>query len=94
MQDQNRASCPEHPNWLERDPPPCSAQDDELALLREAGLTDWQLERLVLLRRRVLRGEVGGRLPEERRLGFLRWLIEQGKISDNNPNSNTRGGIA
>ena len=40
-------------------------------------------ERLLRLRRLVARGERSDRYPVDKRQDFVRWLIDQGKLSDN-----------
>jgi hypothetical protein len=40
-------------------------------------------ERLLRLRRLVARGERSDRYPVDKRQDFARWLIDQGKLSDN-----------
>jgi hypothetical protein len=42
-----------------------------------------QQERLVRLRRLVANGERSDHYPIDRRQHFVRWLIDQGKLSDN-----------
>jgi hypothetical protein len=48
-----------------------------------AGFTDVERTRLARVRRAVLRGERSDAYPVDKRLDFVRWLIEQGKLSDN-----------
>jgi hypothetical protein len=40
-------------------------------------------DRLERLRRRVIAGERSDSYPIDRRQEFVRWLVEQGKLSDN-----------
>ncbi|MBX5459345.1 MAG: hypothetical protein IRZ31_20840 [Thermogemmatispora sp.] len=51
--------------------------------LREAGLRHEEIQRLLLLRRRVRRsGEIPPYLSGDPRLQFARWLYEHGAISE------------
>jgi len=52
-------------------------------LLRAAGLTNLQIDRLIRLRQKLSRGETGQPLVEHRRLEFARWLFTTGKLTDN-----------
>jgi hypothetical protein len=40
-------------------------------------------ERLRRFRRAVIRGERGDAYPIDKRQEFIRWLVDQGKLSDN-----------
>ena len=45
--------------------------------------TGQERERLARLRRAVARGERSDSYPVDKRQDFVRWLIEQGKLSEN-----------
>ena len=45
--------------------------------------TGQQRERLARLKRAVARGERSDRYPVDKRQDFVRWLISQGKLSEN-----------
>lgn len=56
------------------------------ALIDEATLEEFseeQRHRLQRLRRNVERGERSDYFPVDKRQDFVRWLIEQGKLSEN-----------
>ena len=46
-------------------------------------LTAEERERLTRLKRAIERGERSDRYPVDKRQDFIRWLITQGKISEN-----------
>lgn len=46
-------------------------------------LTAEEKERLSRLRRAIERGERSDRYPVDKRQDFIRWLITQGKLSEN-----------
>ncbi|MGI8423809.1 MAG: hypothetical protein ACR2NO_06825 [Chloroflexota bacterium] len=46
-------------------------------------LTVHERERLSCLRRAMQRGERSDRYPVDKRQDFVRWLISQGKLSEN-----------
>jgi hypothetical protein len=46
-------------------------------------LTEAERERLARLRRAVERGERGEYFPVNKRQDFVRWLVSQGKLSEN-----------
>ena len=56
------------------------APDDDALLV---GLTPEQRARLLRFRRQVRRGERSDALPADKRQGFVRWLVEHGRLSDN-----------
>ena len=45
--------------------------------------TEQERERLSRLKRAVARGERSDRYPVDKRQDFIRWLITQGKLSEN-----------
>ena len=45
--------------------------------------TEQERERLARLKRAVARGERSDRYPLDKRQDFVRWLITQGKLSEN-----------
>ena len=47
------------------------------------GFTAEEAERLVRFKRLVERGERSDAYPLDRRQDFVRWLVSQGKLSDN-----------
>jgi hypothetical protein len=62
----------------------CSERHEQLidgVTLEE--FTERQREWLQRLRRQVERGERGEYFPIDKRQDFVRWLIEQGKLSEN-----------
>ncbi|MGH2352448.1 MAG: hypothetical protein ACRDJN_12635 [Chloroflexota bacterium] len=62
----------------------CSERHDDVAEAVElAGFSSEDRERLLRLRRQVARGERSDRLPIDKRQDFVRWLVEQGRLSDN-----------
>ena len=46
-------------------------------------LSDAEKERLTRLKRAIERGERSDRYPVDKRQDFVRWLITQGKLSEN-----------
>ena len=48
-----------------------------------AELTGQERDRLARLRRAIARGERSDSYPVDKRQDFVRWLIEQGKLSEN-----------
>jgi hypothetical protein len=50
--------------------------------LRRAGCSPDQIDRLAELRRRVREGEVSEFTLDTRRIRFVRWLIQHGRLSD------------
>ena len=67
-------------------PQECPERHEELsepAAAQLARFTAAERERLVRLRRLVQRGERSEQYPRDRRQDFVRWLVEQGKLSDN-----------
>jgi hypothetical protein len=46
-------------------------------------LTAQEQERLARLKRAIERGERSDRYPVDKRQDFVRWLISQGKLSEN-----------
>ncbi len=45
--------------------------------------TPQERERLARLKRAMARGERSDRYPVDKRQDFIRWLIDQGKLSEN-----------
>ena len=60
------------------------ARGDVPAEVAEAEeLTGQERERLARLRRAIARGERSDSYPVDKRQDFVRWLIDQGKLSEN-----------
>ena len=60
-------------------------QIDEQAacsLLRQAGFTASEVDRLRQLRRGYVEQEIRQALAESRRLAFVRWLVRTGRLTD------------
>ncbi|GCE13664.1 hypothetical protein [Tengunoibacter tsumagoiensis] len=51
-------------------------------MLRRAGFTHAQIDRLTRYRRRFLVGEMDQIPVDQRHLEFIRWLFQRGKLSD------------
>jgi hypothetical protein len=80
MSQQNQQKCPEKREDLRGDPAAASAGPAQATL---DGFTAGERERLIRLRRLVARGERSDHYPIDKRQDFVRWLIDQGKLSDN-----------
>jgi len=52
------------------------------ALLCSNGFSVEQAERMILMRRRIHRGEINEVAVDVNRLEFMRWLVQHGKVSD------------
>ena len=52
------------------------------AFLCSKGFSVEQAERMVLLRRRMERGEINEVAVDVNHLEFVRWLVQRGKVSD------------
>jgi hypothetical protein len=66
--------------------PAVEAQEEATEQAMQAMLQKFdaeERERLLRLRRLVARGERSDRYPVDKRQDFVRWLIDQGKLSDN-----------
>ncbi|MDE3076115.1 MAG: hypothetical protein KGJ86_11870 [Chloroflexota bacterium] len=61
----------------------------DILQLRRSGCTSEQIDRLVELRRRVRRSELGEFTLDTRRIRFARWLIQLGRLSDTLPAGST-----
>jgi hypothetical protein len=48
--------------------------------MRAAGLSDWQMQRVIALRLRVERGEVSERTREWDHLSFWKWLKQHKRV--------------
>ena len=55
-------------------------QDQELQALQEQGFTEEQIALILRFRNDYTSGSYKDEPPEHRRLEFLRWLYESGKI--------------
>ncbi len=55
----------------------------QVASLRASGLTEQDIERLMLVRERYEQGAYSEETLESKRLLFVRWLYEQGRIREN-----------
>ena len=53
--------------------------------LRRAGCSRDQIDRLATLRHRIQRGEISEFTLDTRRIGFVRWLVQRGRLSDDTP---------
>jgi hypothetical protein len=53
--------------------------------LRRLGFSPWEVGRLVALRWRYERGDLREAPDVPRRWRFVRWLVEQGRLSDGAP---------
>jgi hypothetical protein len=63
-----------------------SPQERVEAAVEDAPATEFsqeEQERLVRLKRAIKRGERSDRYPVDKRQDFVRWLINQGKLSEN-----------
>jgi hypothetical protein len=58
-------------------------QGDGAEVVELASFTPEQRERLIRLRRQVVRGERSDSFPVDKRQDFVRWLIARGRLSDN-----------
>jgi hypothetical protein len=56
--------------------------EEALAMLREAGCTVLEIERLTQLRRNYRVGELDQAHPNQARLEFARWLVQTGRLTD------------
>jgi hypothetical protein len=61
----------------------CVEQLDHLDETQPEEFTAQERERLARLKRAVERGERSDRYPVDKRQDFVRWLITQGKLSEN-----------
>jgi hypothetical protein len=52
------------------------------AQLCSKGFSADQAERMILMRRRIDRGEINEVAVDVNRLAFMRWLVEHGRVSD------------
>jgi hypothetical protein len=52
------------------------------ALLCSKGFSIEQAERMILMRRRIDRGEVNEAGVDVNHVEFMRWLVQHGKVSD------------
>lgn len=55
---------------------------EALELLRKAGFTAPEIERLCRLRRDYVESEMDQAPVDQRRLEFVRWLVVTGKLTD------------
>ncbi len=55
---------------------------ETIEMLRKAGLTRTEIERLTRYRKHFLYGEDDRATDDHRRLEFMRWLFRQGKLND------------
>jgi hypothetical protein len=62
----------------------CTTHDEALVdRTEQVEFSEQERERLARLRRAVTRGERSETYPVDKRQDFIRWLIDQGKISEN-----------
>ena len=61
----------------------CVETRDDLDEAQSEEFTEQERERLARLKRAVARGERSDRYPVDKRQDFIRWLITQGKLSEN-----------
>jgi hypothetical protein len=80
MAARNQQECPEQPGALDEDTESAGVGAESPALLE---FTAEERERLRGLRRLVAQGDRSDFYPIDKRQDFARWLIEQGKLSDN-----------
>jgi hypothetical protein len=62
---------------------------EDLDLLRRAGFTLTEITRLYQLRRAYVQHELDWAPADLARLRFVRWLVDNGRLSDNLPQSGT-----
>lgn len=56
------------------------SSDEEIQQLREQGFDEDQITLLIAYRERYASGTYSDNPPEQRRLEFVRWLYQRGKI--------------
>ncbi len=56
--------------------------EEAFAMLREAGFTVLEIDRLAQLRRNYRVGELDQAHPNQARLEFVRWLVQNGRLTD------------
>jgi hypothetical protein len=61
----------------------CVEGREALDVAQPEKFTEEQQARLARLRRAIVRGERSDRYPVDKRQDFIRWLIDQGKLSEN-----------
>ena len=61
----------------------CVEERSALDEAQSEEFTGQERERLARLKRAVSRGERSDRYPVDKRQDFIRWLITQGKLSEN-----------
>jgi len=59
-----------------------SADLEDGALLCAKGFSVEQAERMILMRRRVERGDINEVAVDVNHLEFMRWLVQRGRVSD------------
>ena len=61
----------------------CVEERTDLEETQPEEFTEQERERLARLKRAMARGERSDRYPIDKRQDFIRWLITQGKLSEN-----------
>lgn len=55
---------------------------EAIEMLRKAGLNHHEIERMTRFRKQFAPGEMDQALEDHRRLEFMRWLFQKGKLTD------------